>query len=58
MRDKANALLAAASTAAEVKALAGAFDVAQKISRLAIGAETENSLVSTRELPASVDEFV
>jgi hypothetical protein len=51
-------LLATVATAAELKALSGTFDVAQKISRLALGASTENSTVTTKELPASVDEFV
>jgi predicted nucleic acid-binding Zn-ribbon protein len=58
LRAKANELLATVATAAELKALSGTFDVAQKISRLALGASTENSTVTTKELPASVDEFV
>lgn len=58
LRAKATELLATVATAAELKALSGTFDVAQKISRLALGASTENSTVTTKELPASVDEFV
>ncbi len=34
------------------------FDGAQKIGRLALGAETEMSVVKTQELPASVDDFI
>lgn len=58
LRAKANELLASVTTASELKALSGTFDVAQKISRLALGASTENSTITNKELPASVDEFV
>ena len=58
IRAKAASLLANAQTPQEVRALASAFGDAQKIGRLALGAETENSVVSTRELPVSVDEFI
>jgi hypothetical protein len=58
LREKAATLLAEATTANELKALSGVYDIAQKISRLALGASTENSTVTTKELPASVDEFV
>jgi flagellar basal body P-ring protein FlgI len=58
IRDKANELLGTVTSAQELKALSGTFDIAQKISRLALGASTENSSVTTKELPASVDEFV
>lgn len=34
------------------------FDGAQKIGLLALGAATENTTVTTKELPASVDDFV
>lgn len=34
------------------------FDGAQKIGLLALGAATENTAVTTRELPSSVDDFV
>lgn len=34
------------------------FDGAQKIGLLALGAATENHSVTTKELPASVDDFV
>jgi len=58
LREKASALLAESTTANELKALSGVYDIAQKISRLALGASTENSTLTTKELPASVDEFV
>lgn len=58
LRNKANELLATIETANELKAISGTFDIAQKISRLALGASTENSNVTTKELPSSVDEFV
>lgn len=58
IRDKANELLSSVATPNELKALSGAFDLAQKISRLALGASTENSTVTNKELPASVDDFV
>jgi len=58
LREKAAELLAIATTPNEVKALAGVYDVAQKISRLALGASTENSSITNKELPTSVDEFV
>ena len=58
LKAKAAALLRGEMTAPELRALAGVFDSAQKIGRLALGAETEVSTVNTRELPASVDDFV
>ncbi len=58
LRDKANEMLQTVSTPNELKAIAGTFDSAQKISRLALGASTENSNVTTKELPSSVDDFV
>jgi transposase-like protein len=58
LRDKAALMMAEVSTPNELKALAGTLDIAQKISRLALGASTENSNVTTKELPASVDDFV
>lgn len=58
LRDKANELLQSVTTPNELKAIAGTFDAAQKISRLALGASTENSTVTNKELPVSVDEFV
>lgn len=42
----------------QIRALAGAASEAQRIGRLALGAETESSVVTTRELPSSVDDFV
>ena len=38
--------------------LRGVFEGAQRIGRLALGAETEMSIVKTQELPSSVDDFV
>lgn len=60
IRQKALEMLQSAADPADLKALAGAMDIAQKISRLAIGAATEklDANVQTRELPASVDDFV
>ena len=58
IRGKAANMLANASTPADIRALASAFDTAQKIGRLALGAATESSVVTTKELPASIDDFV
>ena len=52
IRAKAAKLLQAATTPHELRSLAGAFDSAQKIGRLALGASTENSNVSTAAAPA------
>ena len=41
-----------------IRTLASAASEAQRIGRLALGAETENTVVTTKELPSSVDEFV
>lgn len=58
IRAKAFAMLRNADHPSDLRALAGAVDTAQKIGRLALGAETSNSVVTTRELPATVDDFV
>jgi hypothetical protein len=58
IRAKAAQMLGGANTPADLRAIAGAVDTAQKVGRLALGASTENSTVTTKELPASVDEFV
>lgn len=42
----------------QIRALAGAASEAQRIGRLALGAETESSVVTNKQLPASIDEFV
>jgi hypothetical protein len=42
----------------DLRSLASALESAQRVGRLALGASTDNSVVSNRELPASVDEFV
>lgn len=44
--------------ASTIRALAGAASEAQRIGRLALGAETESSVVMTKELPSSVDDFL
>ena len=58
IRAKAAQMMASANTPSDLRALASAVDTAQKVGRLALGATTENTSVMTRELPASVDEFV
>ena len=58
IRAKAASMMAGTTTPQDLRALAGAVDTAQKVGRLALGAETENILATTRELPASVTEFV
>mgnify|MGYP000175518304 CR=1 FL=1 len=50
IRSKAAQMLQEADTPAALRSLASAFDTAQKIGRLALGASTENSNVSTRAL--------
>jgi uncharacterized protein YjcR len=42
----------------DLRALAGVVEAAQKVGRLALGASTENSAITMKELPSSVDEFV
>lgn len=58
IRAKAAQMMQTATTPSQLQALAAAVDKAQKVGRLALGASTENSAVTTKELPASVDEFV
>jgi hypothetical protein len=58
IRAKAATMMKSIESPSELRAIASAADVAQKIGRLALGAETENTIVTSRELPASVDEFV
>lgn len=58
IRTKARAMMEEANTPQDLKALSGAIDTAQKVGRLALGANTESSIVTTKELPASVDDFV
>lgn len=58
IRAKAASMIKNLETPSELRAVAGAADLAQRIGRLALGAETENSIVTSRELPASVDEFI
>ena len=58
LKARAEELMAGNLSPNDLRALAGVMDTAQKVGRLALGASTENSSVSTRELPASVDEFV
>lgn len=58
IRAKAAQMMGSANSPNELRALAGAVDTAQRVGRLALGASTENSAVTTQTLPASVDEFV
>ena len=45
-------------TPANLRSIAAVFESAQRIGRLALGAETERSVVQQSELPASVHDFV
>lgn len=60
IRSKAIAMMELVESPSDLRALAGAVDVAQKVGRLALGASTENSsaAVTHKELPATVDDFV
>lgn len=59
IRAKAANMLSNVSSPQEISALARAFDTAQKIGRLALGAATENTNVSTRTLdPLKDDDFL
>lgn len=59
LRAKAARVLSAEGISpADLRVLAGVFESAQRIGRLALGAETETTVVKTQELPASIDEFV
>lgn len=58
IRAKAASMIKELDNPSALRAVAGAADLAQRIGRLALGAETENRIVTSRELPASVDEFV
>ncbi|MDH4481749.1 MAG: hypothetical protein QE279_03485 [Rhodoferax sp.] len=55
IRAKAAKMLQSASSPHELRALSGAFESAQKIGRLALGASTENSSVATA--PSGLDHF-
>jgi hypothetical protein len=58
LREKAKSMMVEVDNAQALRALASVFETAQRMGRLALGAETESSIVRTQELPASVDEFV
>ena len=58
IRTKAIAMMQLIDSPSDLRALAGAVDVAQKVGRLALGASTENSAHAHKGLPASVDDFV
>lgn len=58
IRNKAIEMMGLVDSPSDLRALAGAVDVAQKVGRLALGASTENSAVTTKELPSTVDDFV
>lgn len=54
IRAKAARLMSNDLSAQELRALAGAVDVAQKVGRLALGASTENSAISTNDVQITV----
>lgn len=58
IRAKAASMMKDVNRPSELRAIAGAADIAQRIGRLALGAETENIISNVRQLPSSVDEFV
>ena len=58
IRAKAATMMKTAETASQLRSIAASAEIAQKIGRLALGAETEVSSVTTKTLPASVDEFI
>jgi len=59
IRAKASAMMEETTTPQDLKALSGAIDTAQKVGRLALGANTESSIITTRSLdPISDDEFL
>ena len=58
IRAKAAQMMQTADTPHALSAIARSADVAQKIGRLALGVETDFTSVTTRELPASIDDFV
>ena len=58
IRAKAAQMMAGTTTPQDLSALARAVDVAQKVGRLALGVSTENSQVTTKALPTSIDDFV
>lgn len=58
IRAKALLMMQSASSPADIRAVAGSVETASKVARLALGVPTENSAITTKELPSSVDEFV
>lgn len=58
IRDKALSMLGEAQYPNQVKAIANAVETASKVARLAMGVATENATITTKELPATVDDFV
>lgn len=56
IRNKAIEMMGQIDTPSDLRALAGAVDVAQKVGRLALGASTENSAQVIRELPTLEDD--
>ena len=56
IRNKAIAMMDGIESPSDLRALAGAVDVAQKVGRLALGASTENSAQTHRELPTLEDD--
>lgn len=58
IRAKALEMLDFAQSPQDIKAISGAVDTASKVARLALGVPTENSSVTTKELPATLDDFL
>ena len=58
IREKALAMLDNAEHPSDVKSIAAAVDTASTVARLALGVATENATITTKERPATVDDFV
>jgi hypothetical protein len=59
IRAKAAMMMKDADSPADLRSLSASFETAQRIGRLALGAETEVATVKTQEIPyVSIDEFV
>lgn len=56
IRAKAAQMMASASSPQELRALAGAVDISQRVGRLALGATTENT-ATTLSVPSGLDHF-
>lgn len=58
IRAKAAQMMMYAERPSDLRAIASAADIAQKIGRLALGVETEVASVTTHDYPTSIEEFV